>query len=295
VSLVRVRGRATGHRLAGAARPDTTATGGPGPQLTWAPPALTNPLRLVVTRRNNFLDLDNSRDYILDCRTEVFDRQVNIKGGRRVVLIGGEWYLDPADPRGRDTGIGLRDQPAGAVVHLEGLKITGRPVDGIFIKQPNAVTVQIQNYYCNGPGTADEASGWPGLHPDLIQMSDFPGGTLRIDRLTGVAAYQGIFLEPDDNGLAVPAGVDIRNVDITTRPTVGGIKTRLYLSDGVVYPWSVQNFYIQYDTGDVAPIFDPSRTPALQMDFPGVTLGLAPTPMVDPNLVGINYRSPGYL
>lgn len=212
--------------------PDTTPTQEPdvtaGPttpldaRLTWAPPKLENPETRTVTRAGT-ISLEDDRDYII--RTpNILDKPVMLRGGRNVVWIGGHIRIDDQGPDATATqrrALVIRDgenaQP-GRVVHLEGLLIDGADLsEGINTACPSA-TVQIQSTRILGVHFHDtnDRDGKPpyrgGNHPDIVQT--WGGvGELRIDKLTGTSAYQGLFLKADQNPPTGP--IWLRRIDLT--------------------------------------------------------------------------------
>ena len=83
---------ALGAAVVTAAASGSAGMGSPAP-LTWAPPALSNPVVVTVTNANRRLFLDNSRDYRLNI-VEHLNRELWIEGGRNVVVVGGHITVD---------------------------------------------------------------------------------------------------------------------------------------------------------------------------------------------------------
>ena len=83
---------AVGVAVVTSAASGSTGAGAPTP-LTWAPPALTDPIAIDVTNANRRLFLDDARDYQLNV-VEPLKRELWIEGGRNVVVIGGHITID---------------------------------------------------------------------------------------------------------------------------------------------------------------------------------------------------------
>lgn len=191
--------------------------GGTAPQamaadgLAWGVPELSAPTVISITQANRDLKLPVNQDYVLDM-PDVELTGINglrVDGGRNVVLLGGAISIDdvPAGTSGdARRGLVLKNQTG--VVHIEGLHIGGNALaEGIQIASPNAI-VQLQNIRVDRVASED-----PSFHSDVVQVW---GGVreLRVDRLTGSSAFQGIFLKSDVAGAPIGA-VDLRRVNIT--------------------------------------------------------------------------------
>jgi hypothetical protein len=181
-------------------------------KLTWAPPPLTNPTTINVADNQWLVSMDPTKDYIVRighqsaCAPAGSNQSgLWLEGGHNVVLIGGHVSIPCESTSYGRTGIKIRN--ATGTVHVEGVLIDnagGYLTDGIAIAAPLA-TVQLENLRV-GP-TWD----WTTAHPDLVQVQ---GGVakLRVDKLTGIPTYQGIFLK-DEAG--IPNGpTDLRRVNL---------------------------------------------------------------------------------
>jgi hypothetical protein len=192
-----------------AAASGSAGEGAPAP-LTWAPPALSNPITLAVANANRHLSLDDSRDYRL-VLTEPLTRELWIEGGRNVVAVGGRVTIDElgADsPYGDNTAVKIRGGDPSGTVHLEGLLIDGRYVaDGIAIATGR--NVQIQNVRVE---RAHE--GIKNAHADCVQVQQGVR-QLRIDTFTCTTERQGIFL--GDHGGPI-AGAELLRVNVFGAP-----------------------------------------------------------------------------
>lgn len=167
--------------------------------LSWAPPALENPTVIDFAPTGYSPKLDDNKDYILrlppdEPRTET----VRIRGGRNVVLIGGQIEI-PGREASDHRAIYIEDGAPGRTVHIEGVLVAchgENEGDAIAIKAPNTI-VQVENFRVeNLQGAVDTDAGHN--HSDIIQPW---GGVLelRVDHLTGSSNYQGLFLNADYN------------------------------------------------------------------------------------------------
>ena len=168
----------------------STASGsvGAGSQnpLTWAPPALSNPVTITVTNANRRLFLDNARDYRLNI-VEPLKRELWIEGGRNVVVIGGHITIDQlgGDSSYQDnTAVKVRFGDPSGTVHLEGLLIDGPYVnDGIGIATGRNVqieNVRVERAYDDDQGRprrlrADPAGGGQPSHGSVHVQYAAPG------------------------------------------------------------------------------------------------------------------------
>lgn len=193
--------------------------------LTWAPPD-TDGFTAVTVEAPGTIRLEDDRDYVIEA-PDVIEGAVTLRGGRNIVWIGGHIriphqgpYADTASRRALVIDDG--QQPVdGRIVHIEGLLIDGEDLsEGINTNSPSAI-VQIQN--CRvGPVAFREVSDREGSesypsanHPDIIQTWGSVK-ELRVDGLTGLSAYQGIFLKADQNqphGPTYLRRVDLQGVE----------------------------------------------------------------------------------
>jgi hypothetical protein len=200
---------AVGVAVVASAASGSTGAGAPIP-LTWAPPALTDPIAIDVTNANRRLFLDDGRDYLLNV-VEPLKRELWIEGGRNVVVIGGHVTIDePGAASSYQDNVGVKvrfGNPAGTV-HLEGLLVDGRYVaDGVAIG--TARNVQIENVRVER--AHDDVKD---AHADCVQVQRGVGD-LRMDRFTCSTGRQGIFL--GDHGGAIRSA-DLRRVDLYGAP-----------------------------------------------------------------------------
>jgi hypothetical protein len=176
---------ASGSTMATSSETSVITTGTTGAKLTWAPPALSNPVTVNVPSSGGTVNLDSTRDYIVNIGNVSAIGGVILNGGHNVVAIGGHitipWAGSTPSPSDR-RALELKNQTG--VVHVEGLLIDNAGGDlgeGIQIADENAV-VQIENVRVTDIHARDEV-GFTDTHPDIIQ----PWGgykELRVDRLT---------------------------------------------------------------------------------------------------------------
>jgi hypothetical protein len=212
-------------------------------KLSWAPPPLTNPITINVADNQWLVSMDPAKDYIVRighqsaCAPAGSNQSgLWLEGGHNVVLIGGHVSIPCESTSYGRTGIKIRD--ATGTVHVEGVLIDnagGYLTDGIAIAAPRA-TVQLENLRV-GP-TWD----WTTAHPDLVQVQ---GGVanLRVDRLTGIPTYQGIFLK-DEAG--IPNGpTDLRRVNLKPISGMGAYKpNRVFWQETKDIAVTMSDFYV---------------------------------------------------
>lgn len=250
-------------------------------RLSWSPPTLQNPTTIDVPTEPWTLVLDDGKDYRIRMPSSPVTKGMAIRGGRNVVLIGGEISIpwqgsDPSISQRR--GLTLKNQTG--VVHIEGLLIHGDDLsEGIQIDAEDAI-VQLQNVRVMNLHARDQQN-FTDNHPDVIQP--YGGvGELRVDGLTGETDYQGLFLAED---LGPIGRVDLRRVNILSTDTA---RYLLWAGD---YPLSVHDVY-----ADPAP--DRSWDMTLWGDadqWKDVKQGIpADGDFVKAGTVGTGYVSPGY-
>lgn len=191
-----------------AAASGSAGAGAPA-RLTWAPPALSDPVTISVTNANRRLFLDDARDYRLEV-VEPLVRELWIEGGRNVVVVGGHITVGElgGDTAYHDnTGVKVRFGDASGTVHLEGLLVDGPFLtDGIAVATGRDVqieNVRVERVYDN----------LKQAHADCVQIQRGVG-QLRMDRFTCSTQRQGIFL---GDGGAI-GSVDLRRVDLRGAP-----------------------------------------------------------------------------
>ena len=299
---------AVGVAVVASAASGSTGAAAPTP-LTWAPPALTDPVTVTVTNANRRLYLDNARDYRLNV-AEHLHRELWIDGGRNVVVVGGHITIDQLGSESSyqdNTAIKLRGGAAGATIHIEGLLVDGPYVaDGIALATPR--NIQIENVRIEG------VAAFKGAHPDCLQ-TQAGAGAIRIDRFTCTTQLQGIFLRDDIHPIG-PS--DFRHVNITGRPGQHLLwqqtpRQPISLTDFWLHtdaPWATFGWwmYPQQDGRTWDGRIDMTRVPVVSSDgsyitFTGstntisgrVNKGRPPGgDFVPRSAVGTSYTSPGY-
>jgi hypothetical protein len=173
--------------------------------LRWAPPTLTNPVTISLAPTGDVsLNLDNSRDYIIQYPDVRRVGELRLVGGRNIVIVGGASTIAP------HSGIGVRNIQIsdkagvmdGRVVHIEGLDIDGSgggEADGIGIGAPSAI-VQIENTRITGL-----IGHLSSTHADVIQTW---GGVkaLRLYDVTGASHYNSLYLRRENSPLGPEIG-----------------------------------------------------------------------------------------
>jgi hypothetical protein len=275
--------------------------------LRWPPPPLAHPQRITLASGFSNVRLQSGRDYVLRLPRGRKLGGAFIEGGHNVVVIGGRISL-PADAATDQQRRGLYFKHQTGTVHVEGVSIDGfeGEGDGIAIDAPEAI-VQLENVRIAGLRGSQA-----GTHSDVVQPW---GGVrqLRIDRLTGSSAFQGLQL-PVSMGPIGAAYLRFVDLHALSAPSAQGGGHMLWLTN----PGSCSGYTIALEQVYVVP--RPGRTLANSV-WPGVSDGsscaavdkggsvqwpglpvrgevLAGSPdggeFVPRWSVGSRYRSPGY-
>jgi hypothetical protein len=176
-------------------RDQTTTTAAPGSpgqgltSLTWAPPALTNPVTYRVSGTPTAITAAPGQDSIVRFTGPV-NRRLDLEGGRNWVIVGGEINIDRPWERLVDRNA-IHVSDATGVVHIEGVFMHGAYInEGIKTCAPDAV-LQIEN-----DRIVDLHGTQAGYHADVIQpYCGFK--ELRVDGLTGSSQFQGVMFKAD--------------------------------------------------------------------------------------------------
>jgi hypothetical protein len=230
----------------------------PGPGLTWAPPALSNPITVQVQNTGQACPsvtspwqnpnqpsncmLDTTKDYILEIGHRTDAGGLVVRGGRNVVIIGGR--ITPQLTNNATDGRGLTFWNQTGTVHVEGVLIDGAG-DGLLIFAPQA-TFQLENVRI---AVAAPSHNFSVNHPDVIQTWSGPA-EMRIDRLTAVSDYQGFYWYRDTSvsGTVLPGRVIQKRVNVLTDPSQAGASATLhnvsYLNDPSIV-FSCQDCWMQ--------------------------------------------------
>jgi hypothetical protein len=240
LALVTVLAAASGAKPAGAQLgPDT------GVQQTWGLPTLVRPITVAVSNvGSNWLHLIAGKDYIVRLPAVVALNAPGglvIEGGRNVVLVGGQINipLGLRDQRWTQRrGLLLKNQTG--TIHVEGVRLTGDLVEGIDLEEMYGAVVQLRNINVGVLHARDEVN-FTDNHPDILQTWAGPR-ILRVDGLTGISDYQGIFISPKDVGSQPPPKlISLNRINIT------GTHTARYLL------WENGNTFLQISDVWVAP------------------------------------------
>jgi hypothetical protein len=300
------------------------------PQLTWAPPTLTNPVTIDLSASNRRALMRPDTDYIIkmpNVPVDVADG-IELTGGRNVVLIGGEVhptqdYSGNAYPGPANLGIKIQGNSstftytgAGAPiypqnVHIEGVKFSSTDpgyfadVCDILGQQQSTgteMTVTFQNIRVDGLsyGWYQNSDGSQGPHADIIQ-NYFGPYQIRMDRFTATqVGYQGFFLQEDEYYIGDFATYDYRRVNL--QPSNGVVPTGMTIPSGGHYMmfqvYTANNVSCNdvWLNQDPTVAYDNPWYPTTGYWVNGVNLGIPPGgDFVPLNVAGIGYTSPGYI
>ena len=261
-----------------------------GTELSWAPPALSNPVTVdLASKPDGKISLSAGTDYILKLPTDSVYKNTHgleIVGGRNVVIIGGTvdvgggWYSSGTGPGVPADGMVKRAAyflSQTGTVHLEGVKFissSGNLSEGINISAPLA-KVQIQNVSIDTVLTGTQATN----HADALQSWNGPT-TLLVDGFTATTGYQGMFLNPHDTSSAsvVTENWALKNVELVGNAQAKYILWRVRPPQGI----ATSNVYTSGGLGN----WNSSS------DWPNVIKGRAPVDFAAS--AGAGYTSPGY-
>jgi hypothetical protein len=162
-----------------------SSDGDPG-KLTWAPPALSDPVTYRVSGEGpGTITVPEGQDSIVAFDGPV-NRRIRMDGGRHWIVRGGEVDNNREWPNIEEQA-GLQFQNVTGTAFVEGMLIHGRyGKDGIRVAAGGSqTTLIVQN-----SRIVDRMSGPDDYHADVIQPF---GGirSLKVDRLTGSGDYQG--------------------------------------------------------------------------------------------------------
>lgn len=274
--------------------PPVSATDVP---LSWAPPALTSPTTVHVTNSSAKLSLDPARDYVVALPSTPLTAKggLQVKGGRNVVVIGGEIRAPRATEASATDRRGLLLAGQTGTVHVEGVRITGDDLaEGIQLDQRLGAAVQIQNVRVETVHGTEATN-----HADVLQTWAGPRRLL-VDRLTGSTGYQGFMLNPNDGAFGgttrpKPELFDFRRVDLTGNSDSAYL---VWLSKGTsaVQRLSVSDVWLSPAAGRTSRDSHIWPKPSTgDRSWDGARTGRPATPFVPVGTAGIGYRSPGYV
>jgi hypothetical protein len=202
--------------------------------LTWAPPALSNPITVQIQDTGQACPsvtspwqnpnqpwicyLDPTRDYILKLNhRQVAAGQIGgvvITGGRNVVIVGGWITLAaPTDATLERQGLTFHNQTG--TVHVEGVLVDGWPRQCIVLDSAQA-TFQIENFRCEGVSMYNE--NFSTAHSDTLMTWKSPP-LIRIDKFTADYDGTGFALygsQQPDGSWTYPGTVIVKRTNIRT-------------------------------------------------------------------------------
>lgn len=294
-------------------------------KLTWAPPALTNPITIEVKNDGSIgghaVNMDTTKDYIISLpKNEALIGGLHLNGGRNIQVIGGEISIpnQPTPAGAQYPSITnrrmMKTQGATGTVHIEGILGRGSDIsEGIQVISQGA-TVQIQNVRIENLKARDEVN-FVDNHPDVVQLI-YGAKELRIDKVTGTSDFQGFFLCPEQ-GQSTDQ-LTVKRVNLTGTPpsrqlfwmcdTIKNASLdQVWITNPTGYKWGFGRM-IMPGQGDAAPrgaiIAKDEQgrnyaTWSTEMSNPRttgrVTEGVPPAgDFVRAGSVGLNYVSPGY-
>jgi hypothetical protein len=285
-------------------------------KLRWAPPPLDHPITIKLGDGQTYNKLQDDRDYIVKLPPTKKVGSTILEGGHNIVIIGGHITLPVTDDKSNGAmsrGIYIKNNLG--TVHIEGVLIDGSGggmSDGIDIAAPQS-TVQVENVRVEGIyGYLDQ------FHADVIQPF---GGVkdLRVDKLTGYSAYQGLTIDRDlgDIGSAELSRVNLvaTGDQIWGSHNNGGYMLWLTRDSGckVIFPVRLHQVWIQprKNTPLANAVWPPvggrtacpvqAKPDDSEARFPSLPVagrvrkGMPPGgDFVPPGVAGLNYVSPGY-
>lgn len=204
-----------------------------GNKLRWKPPGyvggdpnspVSYPGFIVVnapTTKGEIV-LEDSKDYFINFGLSQWSSapspgisDIVIRGGRHVVIVGGEINFASTNNTDGGTGLFIADGNPAGIVHIEGMEI--KSVNGITIQTQR--TIQLQNTRITSRVFMDDFSK---VHPDIIEVWDHGPAKIRTHKLTGYSMYAGlsVLLDPptywhrydvDLHGLKPVSASDLRS------------------------------------------------------------------------------------
>ena len=312
-----------GPGLAAEPAPSGGFSGGQPATLRYPPPPLERPTIIKLGTRTTYNKLADEQDYLVKMPTVKKVGTTTLDGGRNIVIIGGHVTLpvllkasgQPDVSNGAiSRGIYIKNNHG--VVHIEGLLVDatgGGMSDGIVIAAPDSI-VQIENVRVDGVFGFNHQ-----FHADVVQPY---GGVkdLRIDKLTGYSAYQGLTIGRD---LGPIGSAEISRANLVCiHPQIDGPRNNggymLWFSShgggaDTTYPLILDEVYIQPRAGrtlggSVWPPTGFAQCPAVIAADDSVAtwpslpkvkgcIKKGPPPhgdFVPVGVAGLNYVSPGY-
>jgi hypothetical protein len=301
-------------------QPPPTTTTQPPPSssgtLQWSPPTLSNPQTITITSSNRIVDLTAGQDYIVKLPATPIGRNTNrtlpavwIRGGRNIVMVGGEIRIDElaaaGDSNYHQRGLMLSGQTGTA--HIEGVWIHGNGVGQAITSdnsRGNAGTIQIQNSRLESLHPVwHTADGDPNeIHTDTFQTWNGPT-VLRLYQDTFISNGTDLLLQPRQYS-SHPLGTwDYRRVNFIHQTAdsyalwkQGGpwpeYHEDLWVKVNPNHPWASQQA-AWANNGTCWACWNPGGSwPITGQAF---NIGLRPAgDFVPVGVAGTNYVSPGY-
>jgi hypothetical protein len=271
--------------------------------LRWAPPELEDEHTITLSTGETSTQLDESRDYVIVMPSTPKTGATTINGGHNVVLIGGRISI----PDGGSSRA-LTVQDATGTVHIEGVHIEC-PGTAITLIADKAV-VQIENVRVDGVyaqadgGSSSVMATWGGARE------------LRIDRFTTVTHDDGFVFTSTSHvlGKAIVMHTDLTGADgPRASPKLLNVANRSDCIGSTLYPGEFFEVYLTPRQGksvdsaiwpgtttvECPTVYDKATA---TVTFPNLLLkgavrvdGPPGGGFVQPGMVGLGYRSPGYL
>jgi len=295
-----------------------------GDKLRYPPPPLERPTTINLGTGVTYNRLVDGQDYLVKMPAVKKVGSTTLEGGRNIVIIGGHVTLPvllkaPGQPDVSNGAIsrGIYIKSNHGVVHIEGVLVdatAGGMSDGIVIASTDSI-VQIENVRVDGVFGFNHQ-----FHADVVQPY---GGVrdLRIDKLTGYSAYQGLTIGQDRGSIG---SVEISRANLVCiHPQINGSGNNggymLWFTShsggaDTTYPLTLDEVYIQPRVGrtlgsSVWPPAGFAQCPAvLAADDSAATWpsipkvkgcvkkGLPPHgDFVPAGVAGLEYVSPGYM
>ncbi len=157
------------------------------------------------------------RDYIVILPRTPLECTLDVRGGRNVLIKGGEIAIPDLNEAPRDPALhrGLYLTGQTGVVHVEGLLMRGAELTApIVLNEPLGATVQLQRIRAERIFT--DYPNWPALHADCVQTWSGPR-VLRVDGYTCETDYFGLQLSPTefgDTATTWPESMEFRHMNI---------------------------------------------------------------------------------
>lgn len=181
----------------------------PAGTLRWKPPGYPDYngyVRINATNGAEFLNLDNTKDYLIDMGTKSWSSGqsrtfgLGMKGGRNKVVIGGGFAFTSTNNKDDASAVYIEGGADNGITHLEGLDMDCP--NGITLASTKQI-IQIENCRDRARTWNDDYNGGAGIHPDVVQVWSSPvmgfrPAAIRMHKFTGLTRYTGLVcLESD--------------------------------------------------------------------------------------------------